>query len=56
MAIKIRNGEELSTPAIAEVKTEEFSTTFMLAEPICPDALRLEFGERRVELYEIEVF
>ena len=56
MTIKVRNGEELSTPAIAEVKTEEFSTTFMLAEPVCPDALRLEFGERRVELYEIEVF
>jgi len=56
MVIKVRNGEELSVPAITEVKTEKFSTTFILAESICPDALRLEFGERRVELYEIEVF
>jgi len=56
MAIKVRNGEELSTPDIAEMKTEEFSTAFILSKPVCPDALRLEFGERRVELYEIEVF
>lgn len=56
MAIKVRNNGELSTPAIAEVKTEEFSTTFMLAEPITPDALRLEMYKDRVELYEIEVF
>lgn len=56
MTVKVRNGEDLSVPAIAEVKTEEFATTFIFAEPICPDALRMEFGERRVELYEIEVF
>ena len=56
MEIKIRVGEELVTPAIAEVQIEEFSTTFVLKEPICPDVLRLEFGERPVELYEIELF
>lgn len=56
MEIKVRVGEELTVPAILEKKTEEFTTTFILAAPICPDALRLEFGERRVELYEIEVF
>ncbi|MBQ8360056.1 MAG: hypothetical protein IJX37_09190 [Oscillospiraceae bacterium] len=56
MTIKVREGETLSTPAIAEVKTEEYATTFILSEPISPDALRLEFGQRRVELYEIEVF
>ena len=56
MQIKIRVGESLVEPAIAQVITEEFSTTFMLAEPVCPDALRLEFGERTVELYEIELF
>ncbi|MBQ8360055.1 MAG: hypothetical protein IJX37_09185, partial [Oscillospiraceae bacterium] len=56
MQIKVRNGDELSVPAIQEKTTEEFSTTFILSEPVSPDALRLEFGERRVELYEIEVF
>jgi len=56
MQIKVRNGDELSVPAIKEVQAEEFVTTFILSEPVSPDALRLEFGERRVELYEIEVF
>jgi len=56
MQIKVRNGEELSVPAIKEKITEEFSTTFILSEPISPEALRLEFGERKVELYEIGVF
>jgi len=56
MTVQVRNGEVLSVPVIAEVKTEEFSTTFIFANPICPDALRMEFGERRVELYEIEIF
>jgi len=56
MTIQVRNGGELTAPAIAEVKTEEFSTTFILKEAICPEALRLEFPQRRVEVYEIEVF
>ncbi|MBQ8358841.1 MAG: hypothetical protein IJX37_02835 [Oscillospiraceae bacterium] len=56
MEIKVRNNGELSVPAIKEVKNEQFSKTFYLAEPICPDCLRLEFGEHRVELYEIEAF
>lgn len=56
MTIKVRNGGELSVPAIAQVQTEKFSTTFNLAESICPDCLRLEFGDHKVELYEIEVF
>ncbi len=56
MTIQIRQGEELLTPAIVEEKVEEFSKTFILAEPICPDALRLNFGLRCLELYEIEVF
>ena len=56
MTIEVRNGEELSTPAIAEVKVEEFSKTFILAEPVSPDGLRFNFGLRRLELYEIEVF
>ena len=56
MQIKVRKGEELSEPAIQEKITEEFSTTFILSEPVSPDTLRLEFGQRTVELYEIEVF
>jgi len=56
MTIQVRNGEELTTPAIVEEKVEEFSKTILLAEPVCPDALRLNFGLRRLELYEIEVF
>ena len=34
-------------PAIKEVKCEEFSKTFLLAEPISPDCLRFEFGEHK---------
>ena len=56
MELKVRNNGELSVPAIKEVKDEQFSKTYILAEPITPDCLRLEFGERRVELYEIEAF
>ena len=56
MEIKVRVGEELVTPEIAEVQSEEFSTTFILKDTITPDALRLEFHKDRIELYEIEVF
>ena len=56
MVLKVRNDGELTVPAVAEVKDEEFSKTFVFAEPISPDAVRLEFGEHRVELYEIEAF
>jgi len=41
---------------VAEVLTEEFSTTYILKEAVCPDALRLEFHQEYVELYEIDVF
>ena len=54
--LKVRNNGELAVPAVKEVKDEEFSKTYIFAEPISPDALRLEFGEHRVELYEIEAF
>ena len=42
--------------AASAEKTGAFSKTFLLAEPTCPDGLRLEFGQRKMELYEIEVF
>jgi hypothetical protein len=56
MVLKFKNGDELTVPAIAEKKTEEFSTTFLFEKPVCPDGLRLEFNAQRVELYEIEAF
>ena len=56
MELKVRNHGELSVPAIKEVKNEQFSKTFIFEAPISPDALRFEFGEHRVELYEIQAF
>jgi len=52
----VRNGGELSVPAIAEIRREQYSTTFCLTEAISPEALRLEFYKDSVELYELEVF
>ncbi len=52
----VRNGGALFEPALAEIKREQFSTTFLLKEAITPEALRLEFYNDPVELYELEVF
>ena len=54
--IKVMNGEEQNVPAIAEEKVGEYTKTFILADAICPDALRVEFGQRYLEVYELEVF
>ena len=54
--LKVRNGGELSVPAIVDIQTEEFSKTFILKDTISPEGLRFEFHARKVELYEIEVF
>lgn len=57
MDIKISVNGQWIAPAVNEVKTEEFVTTFLLKEAVSPDALRFEFhGYDTVELYEIEVF
>ena len=56
MELKVRNNGELTLPAVKEVKNERFSKTYIFAEPISPDCLRMEFGNHRVELYEIEAF
>ena len=55
--LKIRDasGELIDAP-VAEEQTEEFSKTFLLKEAISPDAIRFELFQRRVELYEVEVF
>jgi len=55
MRIRIKNGEELKAPDVADVKTEEYAKIFTLQDAVTPDALRLEFGTRRVEVYEIEL-
>jgi len=54
--VKIKAGENMVTPAVAETSCEEYAKTFLLAETVKPDALRLEFNGQQVELYEIEVF
>lgn len=56
MELKVRNGEDLTAPAIADIQKEEFATTFLLSEAINPESVRLEFKARSVELYEIELF
>ena len=55
--VKVRNGGELSAPAVASIETTEYSKTILLAEPVTPECLRLEFNtEELLELYEIEAF
>ena len=54
--LMVRNNGELSTPELAEMTNDEWSTTFILKEPVCPDCLRVEFGAPRIEIYEIEAF
>ncbi len=55
MKLILKNGEESFEP-VAEVQTEEFAKTYILKEAVTPDALRLEFFQKKVELYEISVF
>jgi hypothetical protein len=56
MTIQLRVGDELTTPAVDDVVTEQYSTTILLKETVKPDGLRLIFPREKVELYEIEVF
>lgn len=56
MQVKFRNEGELSAPAIKEVKAEPFSMTYVFDQPVDPECVRFEFGDHRVELYEIEAF
>ena len=56
LRVKVCKGDELTVPAVQEVQTEEFSKTYVFQQPICPEALRMEFPARRVELYELEAF
>jgi len=54
--LKIRVGGELVSLEPISVENEEFSVTFLLGEAVSPDALRVEFPQERIELYELEVF
>ena len=54
--LKFRNGDSLVEAKTSETATEEFSKTFILAEPVTPDAMRFEFGGKMVEIFELEVF
>ena len=54
--IKIRKGETLDAPAVKETACEEYAKTFLLAEAVAADALRIELQGREAEFYEIEVF
>jgi hypothetical protein len=56
MTIQLRVGDDLITPDVEDVVTEQYSTTILLKETVKPDGLRLIFPREKVELYEIEVF
>ncbi|MBQ3529386.1 MAG: hypothetical protein IJA47_02710 [Oscillospiraceae bacterium] len=60
VTLQLKNGGEYAVPAIAEMKEEELSTTYILKDTVCPDGLLLEFagGEKgdTIEIYELEVF
>ena len=56
MKLLVKVGEEWTEPAAADVKIEEFSKTIILANAVTPSAMRLEFGGKAGEIYEIEVF
>ena len=49
-------GDEMIAPAVKEIKTEEFSKTFLLEEAVCAEKLHFTFKAKRIELYEIEAF
>ena len=54
--VKVRIGDRWTQLVPAQVQNEEFSVTFTLKEAVAPDAIRFEFPQERVELYELELF
>ena len=55
--LKVKLDGEFVLPAGTEVKIEELSTTYRFKEPICPEAIRIDFyGGNQMELYELEAF
>ena len=56
MQIKLLINGQWITAEPATAKTEQFSAVFELTDSVSPNALRLEFPQQKVELYEIEVY
>ncbi|MBQ3529385.1 MAG: hypothetical protein IJA47_02705 [Oscillospiraceae bacterium] len=57
VALKIKNGEEWTSPAFTEIKATETDITYILKDTICPDAVRMEFyGDESMDISEFEVF
>ena len=56
MKLLAGSGETWNELPVADKKVEQYCTTFLLAETVSPDALRLEFVKEKVEVYEVELF
>jgi len=56
MKLKVQLCGEWVEPVVSQKNTEEFSVSLILEAPIAPDALRMEFAQRHVEIYEVAVF
>jgi len=56
MDMFVINGGVQAKPEIAEIRKDEWSTTFLLKEEISPEHLRFEFYRDKIEIYEIEAF
>ncbi|MBQ8748807.1 MAG: hypothetical protein IJZ14_03275 [Oscillospiraceae bacterium] len=57
VTLKIKNGEEWTSPEFTEIKATETDITYILKDTICPDAIRMEFhGDENMDISEFEVF
>ena len=56
MKLLAGSGETWNELPVADKKVEQYCTTFLLAETVSPDALRLEFVKEKVGVYEFELF
>ena len=57
VALKVRNGEEWTSPKFTEIKATETDITYILKETISPDAIRMDFfGDEIMDISEFEVF
>ena len=57
VALKVKNGEEWTSPKFTEIKATETDITYILKETISPDVIRMEFfGDESMDISEFEVF
>jgi len=54
--LKVRVGDQWETIEPADLESKEFSQIFTLKQAVSPDAIRFEFPQERIELYELEVY